>query len=401
MRIDNAVPLPMNSGNAERWLLNFLSMLVLRYSLSLVILFFGIVGNAQPAARTLAIELPAVHFSDPTRLADDLPDYGLLQVAENLIEAVPAGDTIYLSMFKFDEAFLAEALIEAQERGVVVNLLLDDGKTSDETNEDIMELLDGRLHRAYFFRNDISKKAIFHNKFLLFSRLITSEGIIERVVLQTSSNFQQKDTEKWQDLLLVSHGDLYAAYRDYWRTIEALGAAGSFEPYTFHHHRTADGRFHVFFLPMRREGEKIEEDLLVNLLDRIQDSHSTHIRIAMAKWDEKRDDLIDRFKTLAEQGAVIEILLDKNVEEEVREELEETEEIILVRLVEKDIRLHSKFFLVETTLEGIPRRFVFTGSQNFTNRSLNKNFETVLMVEDEGLYRQYLDGYLRLRSMDE
>ncbi len=367
----------------------------------IILLFFTAPLNGQPAARALEIDLPAVRFSDPSRLADDLPDYGLLQMAENLIEAVPAGDTIYLSMFKFDEAFLAEALIQAQERGVVVNLLLDNGKTSDETNEDIMELLDGRLHRAYFFRNDISKKAIFHNKFLLFSRLITSKGTVERVVLQTSSNFQQKDTEKWQDLLLVNHGDLYAAYRDYWRTIEALGAAGSFEPYSFRHHRTADGRFHVFFLPMRREGEKMEEDLLVNLLDRIEDPRSTHIRLAMAKWDEDRDELIDRFKSLAKKGAVVEILLDKNVEKDVKEDLEKTEEIILVRLVEKDVRLHSKFFLIETTLNGSSRRFVFTGSQNFTTRSLNKNFETVLMIEDDGLYRQYLDGYQRLRGLDE
>ncbi len=367
-------------------------------------LFFSLLPAvliSQPVARALGLQLPAVHFSDPARLADDLPDYRLLQTAENLIEAVPAGDTIYLSMFKFDEAFLAEALIQAQARGVVVNLILDDGKTSDETNEDIMKLLDGRLHRTHFFRNDISKKAIFHNKFLLFSSLMTNQGLIEGVVLQTSSNFQQKDTEKWQEFLLLSHDDLYTAYRDYWRTIERLGAAGSFEPYTFHHHRTADGRFHVFFLPMRREGEKMEEDLLVNLLDRIQDPRSTHLRIAMAKWDEDRDDLIDRFKTLAEKGAVVEILLDKNVEKDVKKDLEETEEIILVRLKQKDVRLHSKFFMVETTLEGRKRRFVFTGSQNFTNRSLEKNFETVLMIEDDGIYRQYLDGYQHLRGLDE
>lgn len=366
-----------------------------------VLLFFTVPLVGQPAARALEIDLPAVRFSDPARLSGDLPDYRLLQIAENLVEAVPAGDTIYLSMFKFDEAFLAEALIEAQERGVVVNLLLDNGKTSEETNEDIMELLDGRLHRTHFFRNDISKKAIFHNKFMLFSRVMTGRTIAERVVLQTSTNFQESDTEKWQDLLLLSHDELYRAYRDYWRTIEVLGYEGSFESYAFNHHRTADGRFHVFFLPMRREGEKMEEDLLVNLLDRIQDPHSTHLRIAMAKWDEDRDDLIDRFKTLAEKGAVVEILLDKNVEKDVREDLEKTEEIILVRLKEKDVRLHAKFFLVETTLDRRPRRFVFTGSQNFTTRSLNKNFETVLMIEDDGLYRQYLDGYLRLRSLDE
>jgi len=357
--------------------------------------------DSQPVARALALELPVVRFSDPARLADDLPDYRLLQMAENLIEAVPAGDTIYLSMFKFDEPFLAEALIQAQERGVVVNLILDDGKTSDETNEDIMELLEGRLQRTLFFRNDISKKAIFHNKFMLFSSLMTNQGLIEGVVLQTSSNFQQKDTEKWQDLLLVRHPELYDTYCDYWRSIEALGVGGSFEPYAFRHHRTADDRFHVFFLPMRQEGEKMEEDLLVNLLDRIQDPRSTHIRLAMSKWDEDRDDLIDRFKTLAKKGAVVEILLDKNVEKDVKEDLEKTEEIILVRLVEKGVRLHSKFFLIETTLEGRPRRFVFTGSQNFTTRSLNKNFETVLMIEDDGLYRQYLDGYQRLRGLDE
>lgn len=356
---------------------------------------------AQPAIGGISLELPSAHFTNPAAIREGQADSSLVGLVARLIEATPAGDTVYVCMFKFNLDRLVSALLAAQGRGVVVRLILDNGKNSRETNELVREQLTGRLSESLFLRNPISKKAIIHNKFVLFSGVHTSAGDKKHLVIQTSSNFQDKDLDKLQDLLALSDEELYVAYRDYWLTIERLGRSDKLEDYHFQTVRSSQDNWIVFFLPMRRHGEKWGEDPVVTLLKKIDDPSRAHLRLAMGKWDENRKDLLEELRKVAEAGARIEVLLSTANDQEVKEKIRDIGAIEVHKLRKKEANLHTKYFLVDAVIEGKQRRIVFTGSQNFTGRSLHKNFEVLLGLEDQRLYQAYVDNFERLSGLSQ
>ncbi|MEM9327389.1 MAG: phospholipase D-like domain-containing protein, partial [Bacteroidota bacterium] len=143
-------------------------------------------------------QLPAVEvlFTDPTEVGSDERDAALLLRVQELIRQTPAGEEITVCVFKFGIDQLAEDLINAEQRGVKVRVILNDGETSKEVNEDVSKILKKNLEDYHFIENDISDKGIIHNKFLLFSEVKTNAGAVSHVVVQTSSNFQKKGTKK-------------------------------------------------------------------------------------------------------------------------------------------------------------------------------------------------------------
>ncbi len=337
-------------------------------------------------------------FTDPAKISMGQADRTLLNQVRDLIEITPEDEEITVCIFKFDDPEILESLIRAKERGVKVRIILNNGETSEKVNERIKGTLEKEIEDFYYIENEITKKAIIHNKFILFSRIEAPSGPISHVILQTSSNFQQKSTEKLQDMLLIKDKYLYFSYLDFWYDIKVLGKINMSESYNYFDMENADKNIKAFFFPKRRDEEEYGNDVIIKILDDITKPENARIRLAHGKWKKERDEVIYKLKDLVKDGAHVEIVTNKGLDENVRDELNKTKASI--KYLDPKTNLHTKFFLIDGEFKDGNRKIVYTGSHNLTERSLRDNFEVLVEVDDVQIYREYLAYFEQLMDLD-
>ncbi len=337
-------------------------------------------------------------FTDPVKVSMGVADRTLLNQVRDLIELTPPEEEITVCIFKFDDQEILESLIRAKGRGVKVRIILNNGETSDKVNERIKSTLKKEIEDFYYIENEITKKAIIHNKFILFSRIEAPSGPISHIILQTSSNFQQKSTEKLQDMLLIKDKYLYFSYLDFWYDIKVLGKINQLESYNYFDMQNADKNIKAYFLPKRRDEEEYGNDVIIKILNDINNPGNARIRLAHGKWKKERDEIIDKLKDLIKDGVQVEIVTNDNLDQDVRDELKKTKASI--RYLNPKTNLHTKFFLIDAEFKNGRRKIVYTGSHNLTKRSLRDNFEVLVEVKDEQIYREYLAYFNRIMALD-
>jgi HKD family nuclease len=343
------------------------------------------------STRPASLQVPTALFTDPQSIEEDDLDGALLKQISELIQATPPGEEITVCVFKFGLEELARELIAAQKRGVKVRLILNKGDTSKETNKEVKDLMEVQLRDFHYIENDISDKGIIHNKFMLFSRVESTDGPVHHLVLQTSSNFQKKGAKKLQDMLIISSDQLYFCYLDFWNEIKVLGRADQLEHYQYF--TCSDQENQAFYFPKRREKEDFGKDEVSKVLAGIKDPVSAEIRFAHGKWDDNREEVIDELQKLRERGAHVEVVTNRDLDKEVRKELKDLKEGIYY--LDDDYNMHTKFFLVQDQGRG----YVWTGSHNLTERSLRENFEVLLKIEDPKIYQSYLEYFNTIKAL--
>lgn len=359
--------------------------------LSIVFCLIFQAAFAQPAVH-VDLSLPSVVFTDPDQLDTDKSDQSILNQIRRLIDATPAGEEITVCVFKFEQEDLAISLIQAQERGVKVRVILNKGETSKKANKEIKELLESGLTDFSYLENDISDKGIIHNKFILFSRLQSAGKEYNHIILQTSSNFQAKGTKKLQDMLLFSSQELYFCYLDFWFQIKTLGNTDQMDHYRYFSCSDRHSN-EAYFFPKRRDKESFGKDEVLRILENIENPGQAEIRFAHGKWEDNRYELTEALEDLQEEGAKVEVVTNADLDKDIRKELNELHQGIYY--LEEDINMHTKFFLIE---QG-DKREVWTGSHNLTKRSLRENFEVLLKVNDPVIYQQYRAYFDRIKAL--
>lgn len=332
-----------------------------------------------------------VLFTDPQYLGEERKDGTLLSQISQLIRATPEGEEITVCVFKFGLEKLARELMVAQERGVKIRLILNKGDTSKDTNKEVKDLLQAELTDFNYIENDITDKGIIHNKFILFSRIESTGGPLNNVVLQTSSNFQKKGAKKLQDMLLISSSQLYYCFLDFWYDIKVLGNAGQLEHYEYF--SCSDREDQAFYFPKRRDKEDFGKDEVLTVLKEIDDPASTEIRFAHGKWDDNREELIDELRKLQQAGALVEVVTNRTLDKDIRQELKELDQGIYY--LDEEYNMHTKFFLIREN----GGSQVWTGSHNLTERSLRENFEVLLKIEDHQIYQEYLAYFEKIKLL--
>ena len=165
-------------------------------------------------------------FQDPGETPTT--DLSLEQHAIALIEATPAGAHIGFAFRDFNRRPVADALIAAHRRGVVVDGVIDGGERSQRVVQDLQAALGAdRLvlcgSPAFTFHScitNVDPPSLQHNKFLTFSLLADGR---EDVVLQTSMNFLQPSQLSYYNDMVEIAGDhaLYDAYVEFLMDMKA------------------------------------------------------------------------------------------------------------------------------------------------------------------------------------
>lgn len=361
--------------------------------------------NNPSGIEEIAFQSPEVAFTDPEKIKNGEESFEIIDHMTDLLNATPEGASVHISVYAFHDlpGFFSNLKTTA-ERGVDIKLMVDYSDHNPDLNEKNSEYIN-RLENienveVVTVNNTAGAIAINHNKFMLFSEIETKEGIVENVVHQSSHNYSVQGTRKVQDAISLTHQGLYEAYKKYWEDKRAL-ASGGMENYEYREFHDDNEGIHAYFYP-RRNGGEIGDDNVIGFFDEIEDLENAKIKIGMSGWAESRMAIMDKLEEMATAGAEIEIITKSNIASAVQERLENfaTRENVEVKIFDmsKGANIHSKFILIDGNWKGTDSKLVWAGSQNFTNNAYKYNNETSLMLEDPGVYEEYLDYYENLNG---
>ena len=317
---------------------------------------------------------PRIIFGGP-----DLAPRLLRDELQARVEAVPKGGKIAWSTYYFRDRALAQALIDASDRGVEVLLRIEGIPRFPEVNEPVIALLENdglegglKVHRPPK-RLFEKRYPYWHSKIYCFSHPTPSALIGS---FNPSGN-DPEDARIIADIgdqdrghnLLVEFGGAKAFRALRWRVRRMGGWCARLDP--LQNLPLRIGASTVWSYPRASAGIIDRQLRLLGAGDSIRGAVS-HL---------KRGPLADALVGAAQRGAAISLLLhdtERRVREEVLAELVDAG-ISAERYVHPaELPLHLKFLIAES---GGKRRAWF-GSFNFNQRSYRHNYEILVGTED-------------------
>lgn len=362
------------------------------------------------SCRPVALNLPEANFTNPAAIYyQGIHSFTILERFRQILNAVPSGDSVYMSMFLFNDTETEKAIIKASTRGVYINLLVDSSReASSKQNEASFNVL-RQIKKGNFLTvvNSLYDKkgnsGIDHNKFALFSKVETNAGILKYVIFQTSNNFTKPQCTYFQDNVILSNEGLYKAYRRAWQDI-ALHAKKNMDELRFQQYD--DEEVHAYFFPKTNSGRFFGNDPVINILESIKNPSNAEIRIMMYAWNMGRKKIVQKLADLIEKGAHISILLDGGASSlAIRKELQTlSSKGAIIRIFNKaegpiKKSIHSKYMLIEENENGKHHTLIATGSENYTTSALKQNNETLLLLKNSSLYQYYLNNFEKVKAL--
>ncbi|MFB6456231.1 phosphatidylserine/phosphatidylglycerophosphate/cardiolipin synthase family protein [Chitinophaga sp. Hz27] len=354
------------------------------------------------------ISFPSAVFTAPDVVGAGISSPLIMNRAISLIDATPAEAAIHMSAYGFDHKGIINALKRAANRGVHVFVLIDISREeTQEQNQPVIRELQhaGANLVAKSFYNDASKSAINHNKFILFSKLVTDRDTAANIVFQTSHNFTEADTKKVQDAVVLQQEGLYKAYLNYWTDMESRAVSGM-KNYQYKEYNDDVAGIRACFLPMRKNGAFTGDDFIIDILNDITDPANTTVRVGMSDWVNSRLNVAQKLHELLKKGAKIELVVKNKIDDSIIDEIAQMEKegayVKMLNLEDKSRprqNIHSKFMMIDGEYQHQRVRMVVTGSHNFTQNALQNNCETELLLRDPGIYSAYEDNYKGLKNM--
>ena len=378
-------------------------------------------------------------FNDPA--GSTLQQNAIVIQLAGLIDRVPAGEEIEGSFFGFDPPDTADTadapdlvdrLIAAHRRGVRVKLIVDQKSAStaatnrlraevgaaDNQPSYVVQCADkspaGTIRGCIATRvkqwSDGPVTPYNHNKFLVFSKIKQTSGAeVSSVVYQASANLGIWDqNEAYNNALTYSDSRTYAAYRSYFEDLRAFATRrpGTTTIQGFRHRHGLPG---IFLPRQERSGQPFDDpatDTVYNSLQSVACSytengqkHQTDVRVAM--WDFNRPAIARKLADLKRAGCWIDVVLT-NANAEVLSALKaasvQTTRCNYNVAPGIDIRVHSKYMLIDGAYDDdiVPR--VFTGSHNYSYSALRQADESMVRVMSRGIHDEYLQNFWHLRD---
>lgn len=370
------------------------------YRVSLLLLLSLIIGFGPPGEALVddhvelddrvSIEVtfnrPGLGINEPsTRLEDRL--------IELISQAVP-GSQIGMSIYTFRRETVARALLEARQRGVRVQVVVDNKSRNSPAltlltrgDDDLPPLggCGGRCLKICWL--GCHGLHINHNKFALFSEL---EDGSRWVVAQSSANLTQGQLRHYNDLVVIKNDRrMYQSFASYfadllrplWKPSYSRRAKGS-------------SPIEAYFFP-----RPFGSDPVLGILRDVECDADSVIRVAHSRFESQRGKVAKRLRKLAERGCDVHVIARsepgrRSPASSVVSELESMITVLPYKGDDLEARrnaIHTKLILIKAPFQGSDelRHFVLTGSHNLSVTSLKLNDEVLLRIESEALFDSY------------
>lgn len=362
-------------------------------------------------------------FNDP--LGEVSEQHAIRTRLIELTESALPGSTIKVAVYHVWEAPVVDALVAAKNRGVHVQILLDESSVSDRpTNPSYGSLVSAlgtdRTKGSYMATCAVDRschghpkygQSIMHNKFWLFSAV---EGATDVVVQTTSNSSPSAHTKFFNDaLLLPDNPTMYDAYADYFDTMVARDWA------SWEYRTVSNGLYKAYFFP--RAGSTRATDTVHSVLNNVQCSYKdsagatrkTWVRVAIFKIT--RLAIAEKLVALKKAGCNVSIVYaesdsakssggTKGTWEEmhtsggptVRCYNDDRDPLNPGKKLTTPYIIHTKYILVDGQYDGVRNKISFTGSGNYTGPALRENDEAIVKVDDDAVHDMYRTHFDRV-----
>lgn len=362
--------------------------------------FPGPASAREDPSRT-PVESPGhVMFNDP--LGNERRQYALVRHIDTKIDRAHRGATVRLAAYSFAMPSTSRALLRAYRRGVVVKVVVDGHSARWGSVKRLSKVIGTSTRRRSFVRVcDRSCRGTGgaqHAKFVT----ISSTGRAERLVMVGSMNFTEHAARgQWQDLYSVD-GDP-GVYRQLVRVFRGM-VPDRAQPELRLRGPGRGFRTEVAPLPAYDQSD----DPVRRRLDLVSCRGATGgtgfrgrtvLRVAMHGWNGDRGVALARnVAALKRNGCNVRVLAGVGVGPQVRNILERAH--VGVRVTGGVSRAtHQKLMFVSGHFAGATdASFVWTGSHNWTDRSL-RNDEVTLRIAGARQVAAYQRHFLRIWTL--
>ncbi|MGW6534180.1 phospholipase D-like domain-containing protein [Streptomyces venezuelae] len=384
----------------------------------------GSVGTASADAGSTWTEGPI--FNDPKGDVD--AQHAIRSRLIELTNSAVPGSTIKVAVYHVWEAPVVDALVAAKNRGVHVQMLLDETSKSDRPTNTSYNTLKTALGtdktKSSFVSlcpkgksclgDPVYGKSIMHNKFWLFSEV---EGAKDVVVQTTSNSTPSAHTKFFNDaLLLPNNPAMYDAYADYFT--DMLGKRWA----DWDYRTVSSGRYKAYFFP--RNGTVNETDTMYSVLNNVKCTYkdtagvTQHTKVRAAIFKITRKQIADKLVSLKKAGCSVSILyaetdsaksqggtpgtweqLHKSGGPSVRCYNDDRDPLHPGTRLTTPYIIHSKYLLVDGVYDGKRNKVSFTGSQNYTAPALRENDEAIVKIDDDSVHDTYRSHFDRTRAV--
>lgn len=356
----------------------------------------------------------------------------------DLICGADPGSRIFAAAHMFADRDISDALFEMSHRDVTVQVIVDRGAALPEEEENYTEYfrlfhkwLDQPAGDSWIRLCDLEyqpracigggleqrQDALMHNKFFLFSE---TKGT-EKVVVQTSHNFKKggSGTGMWNSAYTVAdEPGVYDHYKEYFDHLTAEKKQDDF--YHVLQPKVSD-KYRVYHSP-RAKG-----NMLFDILDRVDctktsntggtdGDHRPIVRVAVwnasgDKWTSTGTYLARKLKYMDDQGCYVDFVVDTigrgkgghdgPLEALLRKPKGNHHGPEVREFYAKSAKggLHSKDILIDGYFDGKrDQKVVFTGTFNFTWKSVRVNDETLLQINDAGVHDDFRTYFYKVRK---
>jgi phosphatidylserine/phosphatidylglycerophosphate/cardiolipin synthase-like enzyme len=335
--------------------------------------------------------LSSARFNIPSGSAEQ--QNAIARHIDSLIDATPPGELIRIALYEFTSPTFADALVNAEKRGVRVRLVVDARSRGSAAYRKVVSALGTSRTRPSWIvtcEHGCIGDKIMHNKFFLFSRT----GPASDVVVQSSANMTTTNrVNAWNNAFTTSDPALYRGYGDYFAALAARRQHAS-------HYRVSHGDGATLYT-FPRAGATAGSDTLYRLLGHVGCSGGTAVRVTT--FELTRPAIARRLWSLAHQGCDVRVIYTNLGKRAGRLLRRAGGPQILAshyryrrngRSVEAFV--HSKYVLIDGTYSGQDRQIVITGSPNDTTPGLRNNDEAMRAIDDPAIHADYADNFAAL-----
>ena len=356
-------------------------------------------SGVSSASGTVGGKAVWAHFSNPPAFAGR--DYTITDELKRLINATPAGGTIRGTIHSISIDGVADALVAAQTRGVLVQVVLD-GKNATSTDPAVATIK--KLTNHKFCTNTsggggcigTSAASNMHTKMFTFSQTTDPNGVARPyVVWFGSSNLTYSsgpdafnNTITIYDAVTLYDG-FNANFSDMWNRRHYSGND---------YYDSASGRGYYMANPADAyaspEGLN-QTDTIVTRLNDVTPDANCRLRIGMAFVTTGRPDILAQVKRYRSGGCAVWMVVGGDSTDGISMPQSVYNELLDagVNIRRKD-KVHDKFFLVYGKYGTTYNYRVYTGSQNWSQDALNENEEIfVKMAPETGTVHPLYDGF--------
>ena len=334
-------------------------------------------------------------------------DRAILDRLVQMIEDTPADGEIHATIFRLNDVKVRDALVAANNRGVVVWVVHNGRDVADEIaatlSREVPIGLGTRHHwtgRPYDPTSEIAdfgaiatgQDSDMHTKLFLFSATADPGGALRRnVSWWSSANLSDRSGTARSNNTVVVYGDavLYDGFRH--RLWDLMWHSVHFPSNDFYDTSSGQGMFlgapatktKVFCSPQQ------SSDLWLGRLASVMVDATTELHVAQARFVDKRLVVADRLAELARAGATVRVLVSANpalLGPAVRRTL------LDAGIALRTGNIHDKLVLVNSRhgVSRSSRKVVLSGSHNFNFDANYRNDEILVKTFNDNLYDDML-----------